>query len=138
MRLDRAQGFAAACQQLQRRRMQASGHAWLAPRAIASAAGLADADDLFGTALRIQNYPLGELGSDSAALAFHDVDIRDAWHHPFNLEVMPGDDFRLLAVHDALKVAPAVADALLESMAHLLETLDQDRPLTYWLEETHG
>ncbi|WP_199139131.1 non-ribosomal peptide synthetase [Delftia sp. ASV31] len=138
VRLDRAQGFAAACQQLQRWRMQASGHAWLAPRAIASAAGLAAADDLFGTALRIQNYPLGELGNDSAALTFHDVDIRDAWHHPFNLEVMPGDDFRLLAVHDALKVAPAVADALLESMARLLETLDQDRPLTYWLEETHG
>lgn len=123
--IDPGAGFVAACQQLQRRRVAATAHASLAPAEIARCAGLSGSDALFGTALRIQNYPLGDVGQGNAALQVSDVTICDQWHHPFNLEVTPGEKLSLIAVYDAGLVPGAKAGAMLKSYAALLETLDE-------------
>ena len=104
---------------------------------IAQCAGLSDGDALFGTALRIQNYPLGEVGSGNAALQVSDVAICDYWHHPFNLEVTPGDHLNLIAVYDAGLVPQVKAEAMLRSYAMLLESLDESA-LGLLMEGMHG
>jgi len=123
-KIDPAIGFVEACLQLQRRRVSATTHAALALSEIAQCAGLPDGDALFGTALRIQNYPLGDVGRGNAALQVSDVAICDQWHYPFNLEVTPGEQLRLIAVYDAGLVLQAQAEAMLQSYAALLEVLD--------------
>ncbi|WP_240475780.1 non-ribosomal peptide synthetase [Herbaspirillum rhizosphaerae] len=124
-KIDPDAGFVEACLQLQRRRVATSAHATLDLSEIARCAGLSDGDALFGTALRIQNYPLGDVGRGNAALQVSDVAICDQWHHPFNLEVTPGEDFDLIAVYDAGLVPQARAEAMLRSYAALLEALDE-------------
>ncbi|WP_237719767.1 non-ribosomal peptide synthetase [Herbaspirillum sp. CF444] len=122
--IDPAIGFVEACRQLQRRRVSAMAHATLALSEIAQCASLSDGDALFGTALRIQNYPLGDVGRGNAALHVSDVAICDQWHYPFNLEVTPGEQLGLIAVYDAGLVLQAQAEAMLQSYAALLEVLD--------------
>ena len=124
-KIDPDAGFVEACLQLQRRRVATSAHATLDLSEIAQCAGLSDGDALFGTALRIQNYPWGDVGGGNAALQVSDVAIFDQWHHPFNLEVTPGEHLSLIAVYDAGLVPPAKAEAMLRSYAALLEALDE-------------
>jgi amino acid adenylation domain-containing protein/non-ribosomal peptide synthase protein (TIGR01720 family) len=135
-KIDHAAGFVAACQELQRRRIAAAVHATLGLPDIAGCAGLPDGDALFGTALRIQNYPLGDVGQGNASLQVSDVAICDQWHHPFNLEVTPGEQLSLIAVYDASLVSAAQAEALLRSYAGLLDVLD-DAALGVLMEEIH-
>ncbi|WP_232310865.1 non-ribosomal peptide synthetase [Herbaspirillum autotrophicum] len=136
-KIDPDTGFVEACLQLQRRRVATTAHAMLALPEIAQCAGLSDGDALFGTALRIQNYPLGEVGSGNAALQVSDVAICDYWHHPFNLEVTPGDHLNLIAVYDAGLVPQVKAEAMLRSYAMLLESLDESA-LGLLMEGMHG
>jgi len=124
-KIDLAAGFVAACLQLQRRRVATTAHAALALSEIAECIGLSDGDALFGTALRIQNYPLGDVGQGNAALQVGDVAICDQWHYPFNLEVTPGEQLSLIAVYDAGLVSEAKAGAMLRSYAALLDMLDE-------------
>ena len=131
--IDPAIGFVDACLQLQRRRVSNMAHATLALSDIAQCIGLPDGDALFGTALRIQNYPLGDIGRGNAALQVSDVAICDQWHYPFNLEVTPGDQLHLIAVYDAGLVLPLQAEAMLQSYAALLEALG-DSPLGVLME----
>jgi amino acid adenylation domain-containing protein/non-ribosomal peptide synthase protein (TIGR01720 family) len=135
-KIDLAVGFAEACLHLQRRRVAATAHATLALSDIATCAGLPDGGALFGTALRIQNYPLGEVGQGSAALQVSDVAICDQWHYPFNLEVTPGDQLSLIAVYDAGLVSAAQAEAMLRSYAGLLDVLN-DTALGLLMEGMH-
>jgi non-ribosomal peptide synthase protein (TIGR01720 family) len=123
-KLDPDIGFVDSCLQLQRRRMATTAHATLAPTEIAQSAGLPGGDALFGTVLRIQNYPLGDVGQGRTALQVSDVAICDHWHYPFNLEITPGDHPGLIAVYDAGLVPRVQAEAMLHSYVRLLETLD--------------
>ncbi|MET3130969.1 amino acid adenylation domain-containing protein/non-ribosomal peptide synthase protein (TIGR01720 family) [Oxalobacteraceae bacterium GrIS 1.11] len=120
---DFADSFAEACLRLQRRRVAASKHAILAPAEMAACAGLADGDALFGSVVRIQNYPLGALVDGQAALAISEVAIRDDWHYPFNLEVTLGDDMHFMAVYDAGLLEAPLADALLAQYGQVLAAL---------------
>ncbi|MFJ9449146.1 amino acid adenylation domain-containing protein [Herbaspirillum sp. NPDC101397] len=121
--IDPAADFVAACLQIQRKRTATTAHATLALSDIAECIGLSDGDALFGTALRIQNYPLGEVGQGNAALQVSDVAICDQWHYPFNVEVTPGEQLSLIAVYDAGLVSAAQAEAMLRSYAGLLDVL---------------
>ena len=135
-KIDPAIGFVEACLQLQHRRVSTAAHAALALSEIAQCAGLSGGDALFGTALRIQNYPLGDVGRGNAALQVSDVAICDQWHYPFNLEVTPGEQLSLIAVYDAGLVLQAQAEAMLQSYAALLEVLD-DSALGILMEGMH-
>ncbi|WP_232511970.1 non-ribosomal peptide synthetase [Herbaspirillum sp. meg3] len=123
-KIDPDAGFIEACLQLQRRRVATTAHATLTLSEIAQSAGLSDGDALFGTALRIQNYPLGDVGRGNA-VQVSDVAICDPWHYPFNLEVTPGEHLSLIAVYDAGLVPQARAEAILRSYAELLEALGE-------------
>ncbi|WP_265213701.1 non-ribosomal peptide synthetase [Herbaspirillum lusitanum] len=135
-KIDPDAGFVEASLQLQRRRVTTTTHATLTLSEIAQCAGLSDGDALFGTALRIQNYPLGDVGRGNAALRVSDFAICDQWHYPFNLEVTPGEDLHLIAVYDSGLVPQARAEAMLRSYATLLETLDESS-LGLLMEEIH-
>lgn len=139
-KIDPAAGFVDACLQLQRRRVAATAHAALALSDIAGCIGLPDGDALFGTALRIQNYPLGDVGQGNAALQVSDVAIRDQWHYPFNVEVTPGEQLSLIAVYDAGLVSAVKAEAMLRSYAALLDVLGvpDDSTLETLMAGMHG
>jgi len=136
-KIDPAAGFVDACLQLQRRRVATTAHATLALSDIAGCIGLPDGDALFGTALRVQNYPLGDVGQGNAALQVSNVAICDQWHHPFNVEVTPGEQLSLIAVYDAGLVPAVKAEAMLRSYAALLEVLDEST-LEILMEGMHG
>jgi non-ribosomal peptide synthetase component F len=53
---------------------------------------------VFDTTFRFQNYPIDPsmLEGDSG-LRIGGVAIRDVWHHPLNIAVIPGDDIQVVA-----------------------------------------
>jgi hypothetical protein len=87
---------------IQRRRASQLDSAHIPLSLVAEAAGFAADQAIFSTVLRIQNYPTGKgaSGNDEATLRFDDVAMVDFWHYPFNLEVVPGEDMKLIATFD--------------------------------------
>jgi amino acid adenylation domain-containing protein/non-ribosomal peptide synthase protein (TIGR01720 family) len=72
-------------------------------------------EGVFDTTFRFQNYPIDPAMVDGGdGLRISGVAIRDVWHHPLNISVIPGDDIQVIAdyfpsVHGADAIALALA-----------------------------
>lgn len=121
---------------LQRHLAVAIEHSAVPLSSIASQAGVRDGG--FTSTFRFQNYPVDPgMLQGGTALRIEAVAIRDVWHHPLNISVIPGDDIQVIAdyfpsVHgsDAIAltlavfsgVAAQLPNAAADSPTSLLDT----------------
>jgi amino acid adenylation domain-containing protein len=98
-------------------------------------AGLPPGDELFGTLLAVENFPIGMDGRDAVTLD-EAVSIRlsravEHTHYPLTVTALPGQIMTIEAEYRRDEYADEVVVAMLDSFAHLIDELaaEPDRPI---------
>jgi hypothetical protein len=112
---------------LQRRRAAQLPHLHLPLAAMAEVAGL-PADGIFGSSLRVQNYPLraSQARAPASALPLQEPRIRDLWHYPLSLEFVPGTPLRAFVTYDRGLHRDADIDALVAELTDIITRMVRD------------